>query len=175
MLLYPLTPFFVTFCNIVATSNLDDLQLLKEATSTVASIGEQFMFSMNLHKLLSQLIGLCSQLEVPGRQTSSANNGDDSFYGETSSLPKVSHAVIPEESQENQQSQEATPSGQAAEIHANTSLHMDHPSLGQSSDHDGSKRNSIWDGGLLWELFNVQPSVEWFDAGYDSLFDGQQA
>lgn len=151
--MYPLTPFFVIFCNIAATSNVDDLQLLKEATATVESIGEDFSFSMNLHKLLSQLIGLCSQLDLPGRPASIANNGDGPSNGKALLLPTISHAMRAEEWQEIQQSQEPMAS--------------DH-------DHAGTKRNSIWDDGLLWELFNIQPSVEWFDAGYDNFFDGQQ-
>ena len=63
-------------------------------------------------------------------------------------------------------------SREAAEIDANTSQNMNSTAFGQSSDQAGSNRDSVWDG-LLWELFNVQPSVEWFDAGYDSLFDQQ--
>lgn len=174
VLLYPLTPFFVIFCNIVATSNPHDLQLLKGATATVSSIGVHFVSSMNLQKLLSQLLGLCSQLEVPTRRTSKTKNGETPTFSEASSQLKISQAVIPEGSHQIQQTQEAMRSSQAAEMNTDTSLHVDRPSLDQSNEHDRLNRNSVWDDGLLWELFNVQPSVEWFDAGYDSLFDGQQ-
>lgn len=171
MLLYPLTPFFVIFCNIVATSDVDDLKLLKEATATVSSIGEHFSFSMNLHRLLSQLIGLCSQLEEPSKQYSATNIADISSSDTAPWLPNTSHAVIPEDAGGNPHSAEPTASSPAAAIEAGTNPPMNNPCLG---DPEASKRNSIWDGGLLWELFNIQPSVEWFDAGYDTLIDGHQ-
>ncbi|CAG7939139.1 unnamed protein product [Penicillium salamii] len=66
VLLYPLTPFFVIFCNVVATSNLDDLRLLEEVTVTISRLKEQYIIGMNLHRLLSELIGLCDELhDVP--------------------------------------------------------------------------------------------------------------
>ncbi|KAI2835784.1 hypothetical protein CBS147321_11255 [Aspergillus niger] len=172
VLLYPLTPFFVIFCNIVATSDVDDLKLLKEATVTVASIGENFSFSMNLHGLLSQLIKLCSQLEVPLKQTSTTKFGEDQSNGKVPELLNNPHAVMPEESEKDQNSRLTTTFGQAAEVDANTDPQMENLSSSQFSDQDGSRRNSIWDDGLLWDFFNIQPSVEWFDAGYDSLIDG---
>ncbi|GAB1197263.1 hypothetical protein APSETT444_006556 [Aspergillus pseudonomiae] len=32
--------------------------------------------------------------------------------------------------------------------------------------------SSMWDDGLMWELFNIQPTVEWFDAGYKDSATG---
>lgn len=86
-------------------------------------------------------------------------------------MPKVSQHVASEDFLDNSLSQEVMASREAAEIDSNTSQNTDSTAFGQSSDQAGSDRNSIWDGGLSWELFNVQPSVEWFGAGYDSLFD----
>ncbi|CAG8094139.1 unnamed protein product [Penicillium salamii] len=171
VLLYPLTPFFVIFCNIVATSNASDLILLKEATATVASIGENFSFSMNLHSLLSQLIHLCSLLENPGRQPSITNTGDITSNDESSVPPNLSISMIAKSSQEDQQLQEPTVSDPASGLHTQTNSNFDYSSLDQSSDQNGSKRNSIWDGGLLWDFFNIQPSVEWFDASYNDFLE----
>ncbi|KAH7002661.1 hypothetical protein EDB80DRAFT_512067, partial [Ilyonectria destructans] len=62
VLSYPLTPFFVVFCNVVATSNLEDLELLTKVTTVMAQIKEQCTLSMNLFKLFRQFVQLCGHL-----------------------------------------------------------------------------------------------------------------
>lgn len=165
VLLYPLTPFFVIFCNVVATSNLDDLRLLEEVTVTISRLKEQYIIGMNLHRLLSELIGLCSELHDlpsggdprrPQEGRSSCNrvahihmlsNGGETETGMdvnklTASLPTPGQDEIP-------------PDGLSTLPESQSVSHGIHGHASGSA--------SIWDDGLMFELFNLQPSVEWLD------------
>ncbi|KAF7593018.1 hypothetical protein BBP40_012105 [Aspergillus hancockii] len=41
-----------------------------------------------------------------------------------------------------------------------------------SSDEGLYERVSAWDDGLMWELFNIQPTIEWFDVGQEENATG---
>ncbi|GMG13906.1 unnamed protein product [Aspergillus oryzae var. brunneus] len=43
---------------------------------------------------------------------------------------------------------------------------------GSSAEGLSQQTSSMWDDGLMWELFNIQPTVEWFDAGYKDSATG---
>ncbi|GIJ91244.1 hypothetical protein Asppvi_010209 [Aspergillus pseudoviridinutans] len=59
VLLNPLTPFFVVFCNVVATSNTDDFHLLQQITANLCRHKGRNSFVSNMHSLFSQFIDLC--------------------------------------------------------------------------------------------------------------------
>ncbi|CAG7554585.1 unnamed protein product [Fusarium equiseti] len=61
VLLYPLTPFFVLFCNVMATSDPQDLELLRQVTAVISGVQEYYKFGKNLYKLFSQFLSLCLQ------------------------------------------------------------------------------------------------------------------
>ncbi|KAJ5749649.1 hypothetical protein N7533_006677 [Penicillium manginii] len=176
VLLYPLTPFFVIFCNVVATSNMDDLRLLKEVTVTISRLKEQYIIGMNLHRLLSELIGLCAELhDIPssgdprrsqeGRSSCNRathiqmlSNGGDFETGvdiadQTASLPTPGQDEMP-------------PDGLPSLPESQSVCHE----LGDPA----TRSASIWDDGLMFELFNLQPSVEWLDIEGVDMIHGLQ-
>ncbi|KAF5865859.1 hypothetical protein ETB97_001926 [Aspergillus alliaceus] len=50
--------------------------------------------------------------------------------------------------------------------------YSDPEGLGASGEGLYQRPSSLWDDGLMWELFNVQPTIEWFDAGYKDSATG---
>ncbi|PLB55534.1 hypothetical protein P170DRAFT_43302 [Aspergillus steynii IBT 23096] len=164
ILLYPLTPFFVIFCNVVATSNMQDLELLKEATATISSIRDQCSFSINLQNLLSHLIGLCSNLHDVHRRQSSfqRSNGNISWMGDIGFSPHSSRRLPADASAGNDRAEATVHGGQFPTPSASTNIPVDghSPNTVQGSCEPGE--SSIWDDGLMSELFNIQPSVDWF-------------
>ncbi|KAH3947592.1 hypothetical protein HBH53_116340 [Parastagonospora nodorum] len=62
MLSYPLCPFFVVFCNVVGTSNVQDFQLLQDVTDSISELVSENKFVNRLHRLCTTLIGLCKPL-----------------------------------------------------------------------------------------------------------------
>lgn len=171
VLLYPLTPFFVIFCNFVATSNFHDLMLLKDATATISSIPEHFPFSKNLQKLLSQLIALCSHLETPWKHTQiDEREKDPGPSCKTPQLPLPSPITTSNGAVISELSHMRTTSDTSVTPGTNMSPQVTLASFGQEGAHAEPKRNSIWDDERLWELFSVQPSVEWFDSDYFTNF-----
>lgn len=54
MLLYPLSPFFVVFCNIIGTLDKDDHELIYQITTGLS----QFKRDSHLEKVLSLLVSL---------------------------------------------------------------------------------------------------------------------
>lgn len=145
--MYPLTPFFVVFCNVVATSHPGDLCLLREITMTISELKEQCTFGMNLYKLLSELISLCDQLQ---------------------DNPPV-HKPVQCDKHSQGHAMELTPDylpGNIIRGPHGTPLHTPSrtpTSLCQGDSHFDSGQSSIWDDGLMWDLFNIQPSIGWFD------------
>ncbi|KAL2822814.1 hypothetical protein BDW59DRAFT_149220 [Aspergillus cavernicola] len=156
VLLYPLTPFFVLFCNVVASSNIDDLDLLNEATVTISNIQDQCAFSMNIQHLLAQLTDLCSHLDEvkEKQQVSSVPN-----YRNLGSITQGTLDL---------------PRRMSAPVNTSTDGQILPPVSNPATGDAGAKEASVWDDGLLWELFNIQPSVEWFDVDYCNLFEPQQ-
>ncbi|KAL2695008.1 hypothetical protein AAEP93_008373, partial [Penicillium crustosum] len=156
-LLYPLTPLFVVFCNVVATSDIEDLELLKDVTSTISRIKDQCTFGSNLYRLLSELIKLCSNLhDIQPSQPPHNHHvqSQGSPTGVSSIVGKINRTIESEVAMLN-----------FTEGDANSRWHVQQRTQ-QSDCHrscEGPKRSSIWDEGLMRELFNTHPSVEWLD------------
>ncbi|KAI9043312.1 uncharacterized protein KD926_003842 [Aspergillus affinis] len=64
ILLYPLTPFFIIFCNVLATSNEQDYHTLTQIMTALSRIKDNNSFVFALYGLLSQFMDLCGQLEA---------------------------------------------------------------------------------------------------------------
>ncbi|KAI2861205.1 transcriptional regulator family: Fungal Specific TF [Aspergillus niger] len=155
VLLYPLTPFFVLFCNVVASSNIFDLDLLNEVTVTIANIPDQCTFSTNLQHLLSQLISLCSNLhEVQARLVLPVPDNHQIIDINITAQPLPNS---PRRSGVSETITCNTPTDEQAQPPVQA------PAVNTAH---AAKEGSVWDDELLWELFNIQPSVEWFDVDY---------
>ncbi|KAK7705492.1 hypothetical protein SLS57_010026 [Botryosphaeria dothidea] len=81
LLFYPLTPFFVLFCNVVATSHRPDFALMKSMTDDLAELADHSPSIERLHRLFTVFLSLAEPLldedidegatEPNGRATSS--------------------------------------------------------------------------------------------------------
>lgn len=170
---YPLTPFFVIFCNVVATSNLDDLRLLEEVTVTISRLKEQCTIGMNLHKLLSELIGLCAELhDMPPDGNTRVVCRSDGNQAQVQAVP--GHDPLDTNADISGQTALPTP-GQDDMIPAGVSTFTPRGPSYQEIEESTRKQTSIWDDGLMSELFNVQPSVEWLDIASVDMIHGFQS
>ncbi|GME33498.1 C6 transcription factor [Neofusicoccum parvum] len=62
VLYYPLRPYFVLFCNVVATSHVGDFELMKEFADTLMELPSLNSSAQRLQKLCATLVGLCAPL-----------------------------------------------------------------------------------------------------------------
>lgn len=139
MLSYPLCPFFVVFCNVVGTSNELDFQLLQAVTDGISALVTENKYVNRLHRLCATLLSLCTPLvKTSGMQDSSNSN-----------------AAVP---------------GFSAQIstHSSTIPSLDTPELlgiapGAGGNNDGFL-TSTWNDDMMWQLFQSQPSLDWFNA-----------
>lgn len=76
VLYYPLRPYFVLFCNIVATSDAGDFELMEEFVKTLVEAPNPMSSAKRLQKLCGTLVRLCrplvhraTELHVPDTAT----------------------------------------------------------------------------------------------------------
>jgi hypothetical protein len=122
ILSYPLTPFFVLFCNVVITSNPRDLQLLQDVVDSVASLVAEIPYVEKLHRLCNTLLTLCKPLV-----------------------------------------QSNTTTGQEPEPPASIS-EMNNTDATLGTEIDTSIELTPWDDEMMWQLFQCQPSLDWFNS-----------
>ncbi|KAF1936709.1 putative Zn(II)2Cys6 transcription factor-like protein [Clathrospora elynae] len=137
MLSYPLCPFFVVFCNVVGTSNARDFQLLQDVTEGISTLVTENKYVNRLHRLCATLLGLCKPLV----HTASSN-----------AQTQASTAGLPVQ----------------VAMHS-PSLNFDNSSnilgnLNGSDVTDGIIIPSSWNDDMMWQLFQSQPSLDWFNA-----------
>jgi hypothetical protein len=135
MLSHPLCPFFVVFCNVVGTSNARDFQLLEDVIDCISSLVTENKYVNRLHRLCATLLGLCKPLVA----SSSAQN-------------QIQHST-------------ADPAGSLAAYPS--SIPFNHgPDILPSSEGDGTNgmMPSSWNDNMMWQLFQSQPSLDWFNA-----------
>ncbi|KAJ6113425.1 hypothetical protein N7523_006742 [Penicillium sp. IBT 18751x] len=182
-LLNPLTPFFVVFCNVVATSNLQDLQLLRRITANLSRIKERNPFIANLHKFLHQFVSLCADLDVV--EVSETPLSSELPKEASGPMGTTDHEQGPGPTTElctpisNQAERVPTQTaarwrGQGLEtaVHSrpdsqSRALAVEEPVVEMQPDNI-----SIWEDGLMWDLFNTQPSIEWCDMSFPGEFMG---
>lgn len=149
MLSYPLCPFFVVFCNVVGTSNERDFQLLQAVTDGISALVTENKYVNRLHRLCATLLSLCTALvKNPGPQErSNMNAAVPGFSTQASAGPSLLLNV-----------------GNSSET-----LSMA-PGAGISNT-DGLVP-STWNDDMMWQLFQSQPSLDWFNADIlDPIWD----
>ena len=145
MLLFPLAPFFVLFCNVIATSNERDFNMIKHITDDLHQFAEANASIGKLYKLFSKFLDLCTPLIKgnPGHSQPEQPIATLSEIGPTDKLGQAgSYADV---------------FGRAAD-QAMVSLQSTEPT-GQTST--ASRGVEGWDDSLVWELFDNQPSLGW--------------
>ncbi|KAB2108330.1 hypothetical protein AG0111_0g3069 [Alternaria gaisen] len=135
MLSYPLCPFFVVFCNVVGTSSARDFQLLQDVTDGLSGLVTENKYVHRLHRLCATLLGLCKPLV------------------RTSDL----HEQVPRPN-----GGSAAPLG-TCPLPAGFGNGPDILNSG-GSDVTPSMMPSSWNDDMMWQLFQSQPSLDWFNA-----------
>ncbi|KAJ5680985.1 hypothetical protein N7536_012124 [Penicillium majusculum] len=150
MLLFPLAPFFVLFCNVIATSNERDFNMIKTITDDLRQFAEANASIGKLYKLFSKFLDLCAPL-VKGNHKPSRSGQPAVALSDSSTAGNT----------EGQIASYTDMLGRAA--NADQAL----VSLGSTDSTGGpTAPPSVegWDDSLVWDLFDNQPSLGWADS-----------
>jgi hypothetical protein len=156
MLLFPLSPFFVLFCNVVATSDHQDFEMIKKITDDLRQFAKANASIGKLYGLFSKFLDLCAPLikadAVSGLYESELALPAESRLGRkmlghqpgpyTDLLGRTADQIL------NTLSGGTSASKTASDI----------PDSGEAQSDQG------WDDGLMWELFGNQPSLGWTES-----------
>ncbi|KAJ5766767.1 uncharacterized protein N7511_004383 [Penicillium nucicola] len=146
MLLFPLAPFFVLFCNVIATSNEKDFTMIKTITDDLHQFAEANASIGKLYKLFAKFLDLCAPLIKRNLERA-----------RTEQPPVAENGAGMSEGHQVETQDEAF--GRAA-AEAMVDLQSAHVSGVQSQ----APRSEGWDDSLVWELFNNQPSLGWAES-----------
>lgn len=149
MFITPLCPFFVLFCNVVATSDQQDFELIKKVTDDLRQFSKANASIGKLYGLFSKFLDLCAPLIKKNTASFLPDQNGAAFSGGIgageASLNRVDS--YPDMLDRNNQMLHSFPSPMAGQ--------------GVSS---GPQSVEGWDDGMMWELFDNQPSLEWVDS-----------
>ncbi|KAJ5798051.1 transcriptional regulator family: Fungal Specific TF [Penicillium pulvis] len=153
MLLFPLSPFFVLFCNVVATSDHRDFEMIKEITGNLRQFAKANASIGKLYGLFSKFLDLCMPLIKE----------KDPWCSSESTVPE-----FPDGSNSGRElPQLGSPYTEMFGRTANHTLNIP-PSPGPSRAVSDVPRSvpSVegWDDNLMWELFDNQPSLGWAES-----------
>ncbi|OQE40043.1 hypothetical protein PENCOP_c006G00166 [Penicillium coprophilum] len=146
ILLYPLSPFFVLFCNVIGELDMDDYNLMQDITESLSQFTTSPYIS-KLLKLLDYLQNLCvpliqakqrmgSQAKVPTLYPSITGN----WHDHPASLDENAHSLM------NGSSYVDTLAGENPQ-------NLPTPSDGY-----------VADDAMMWQLFTSELSLEWFES-----------
>lgn len=136
---------------------------------------------MNLHIMLSELIAMCTQLHDvqpgPPQQLHSDSLVQDPPIRADQTVEPASHAdsLISDGPPVTSSSQYISPISALDQSTTTTTnaIPGQQPFPSTAAEVE-SGHASIWEEGLMSELFNIQPSVQWFDSDYYNFFGIQQ-
>ncbi|RAH59525.1 hypothetical protein BO85DRAFT_510316 [Aspergillus piperis CBS 112811] len=146
VLSYPMTPFYLLFCNVVGTSNTEDYQLMHETTRGLHRFIDTNPPISKLYHLFTTFLNLCSPLmQGDGSVNTMAMPLDETNL---TTMPSSSGAEvsIPQVDADNYIYDSATRSGIVDDGAIDPNM------------------VSNWNNAQMWELFGVQPSLEWVDS-----------
>ncbi|KAJ5668381.1 uncharacterized protein N7477_006951 [Penicillium maclennaniae] len=149
MLLFPLSPFFVLFCNIVATSDQRDFEMIKNITDDLRQFIKANASIGKLYGLFSRFLELCTPLIKP-----------DHGMLESMSVFPVDGKIIQVNSY--------------ADVYRRSGDQVAHPlpgsisgraesGMGQGQSEEPQSAEG-WNDSLMWEVFDNQPSLGWAES-----------
>lgn len=150
MLLYPLSPFFVLFCNVVATSDRRDFEMIKKITDDLRQFAKANASIGKLYGLFSKFLDLCTPLIKSNTGHPSISAAGSSSSSEPSNL-NVMMLGRGDQMLDSTSTGVDLPSPIASTNRAT-------PGVGVSQPMEG------WDDSLMWELFDNQPSLGWAES-----------
>lgn len=137
ILSYPLTPFFVLFCNVVGTSNLRDFKLLQDVATSVASLVAENKSVEKLRRLCTTLLAICQPLM---NGVHAAQEPIMSTAEKTTANSATFDCAL-----------------------AQAELGVSDTPTSMSKPEDGAGL-APWDDDMMWQIFQCQPSLDWFDS-----------
>ncbi len=140
MLSYPLCPFFVVFCNVVGTSDEQDYQLLQAVTDGISALVTENKYVNRLHRLCATLLSLCAPLVKTSGPQHRSNTS----------------AAVPGFTQPSANSLTLSSMGNTPDL-------LSVPPTAAAGNGDGFL-GSTWNDDMMWQLFQSQPSLDWFNA-----------
>ncbi|KAL1600483.1 hypothetical protein SLS60_006869 [Paraconiothyrium brasiliense] len=135
VLSYPLSPFFVLFCNVVGTSNSRDFQLLQDVVDSVSSLVIENKYVERLRRLCNTLLALCRPL-----------------------IQQHGNAAVVQEQQA------GLLLNFAAGNEAGVTEDVVMPSCMTGEAQEESIETEPWQDDMMWQLFQAQPSLDWFNS-----------
>ena len=146
--LYPLSPFFVLFCNIIGEIDIDDYHLIQDITKNLSQFSAS-PYITKLLRLLGTLQNLCEPL-IHTKQNLGAKAKVASWYPVTSDEPQEFGAVSD----------------------GSLALEAPYPNTTQpysQFEQPGVSSVPPMADEMMWHLFNSQPSLQWFESDIISL------
>lgn len=140
--LYPLSPFFVLFCNIISELDIDDYNLIQDILLSLSPFATSPYIS-KLLKLLSSLQSFCTPL----------------MHTKIRFGPRKKATVRHSTATEGPRSHQDTDSSQLDNLSYPNSAVGSSPQMQNSSDATSGSADE-----LMWQLYNTQFSMEWFDS-----------
>ncbi|PWY89625.1 hypothetical protein BO94DRAFT_565393 [Aspergillus sclerotioniger CBS 115572] len=151
VLFYPMTPFYLLFCNVVGTSSLEDFQLMRDTTKGLYRFIDSNPAIAKLYHLFTTFLALCSPL----------------VQGESDSISPIymppDLTTVPE-FQPNVALETGIPP-------VDTSM-FDSSRLDVVGDSVIDPMISAWNNAQMWDLYDIQPSLEWVDSGNPNVSPG---
>ncbi|KAJ5111010.1 transcriptional regulator family: Fungal Specific TF [Penicillium argentinense] len=151
MLLFPLSPFFILFCNVVATSDQRDFEMIKKITDDLRQFAKANASIGKLYGLFSKFLDLCAPL----------------IKANSAPLAAASSSFVAEDSSRKAAAQIRT--SNSVTFGRGSAQAMDLPSPVATNNrvaHSGGVTQPMegWDDSLMWELFDNQPSLGWAES-----------
>ncbi|PYI07689.1 hypothetical protein BO78DRAFT_442994 [Aspergillus sclerotiicarbonarius CBS 121057] len=142
VLFYPMTPFYLLFCNVVGTSSLEDFQLMRDTAKGLYQFIECNPAVAKLYHLFTTFLTLCSPLVQQEADSISPLYMAPDLTTVSELQPNVALEGMP----------------------VDTNMYDGPARLGVVGDRVIDPMNS-WNNAQMWELFGMQPSLEWVDSG----------
>lgn len=146
MLLFPLSPFFVLFCNVVATSDHRDFEMIKEITGNLRQFAKANASIGKLYGLFSKFLDLCMPLI------------------KEKDLWSSSESTVPDFPDGPRLGSPYTEMFSRTSNHTLNTLPSPDPSRAVSDVPRSVPSVEGWDDNLMWELFDNQPSLGWAES-----------
>lgn len=153
MLLFPLSPFFVLFCNVVATSDHQDFEMIKKITDDLRQFAKANASIGKLYGLFSKFLDLCAPL-IKAEAVPGLCEGEPALPAESRLGRKtLGHQPGPYTDM----------FGRTADQVLNTLSGGITAGRMTSEVLQSGEAHSVegWDDSLMWELFGNQPSLGW--------------
>ncbi|KAF2821137.1 hypothetical protein CC86DRAFT_411439 [Ophiobolus disseminans] len=166
VLYHPLTPFFVLFCNVVATSDPNDFYTLKRVKDELEGLVELSTSIAKLQTLFKSFIELCEGLVSEKRQKVIEANVELEFQPSQAQLMSLAT------SQSSNYASDAAVLASTSDPYSFTQP-MSTTFVTPATDFTFTSGGTPSGMDPGWGLFDVQPTLDWLDADF-SIFDSRQ-